>query len=117
MDKSSDISCLSVDEANAVVSNADYEVIPGSVTVYRNASNDYVLAFENESEMPRLEHMPYLQRHAFIVIILVLTILMFLINRFWLFVFIEQHYMSLVCFMLQTIVQSLNKSTIRKKSP
>lgn len=81
--RDSHVSCLSVADANALVSGSDFVTVPGNVTVYRNSSNDYVLAFENEAEMPNMRtHIQYLQRHAFILVILVLTIFVFLINRF-----------------------------------
>lgn len=83
LEKSSHVTCASVEEASDLVSGGDFEVIPGDVTVYRNASRDYVLAFENESEIPILEHhLPYLQRHAFILLVIILAVLVFVINRF-----------------------------------
>lgn len=82
-ERSSHVSCLSVSEAEAMISGKDFDVVPGNVTVYRNSSNDYVLSFENEAEMPNLRaHTQYLQRHLFTLIILAMTVIVFLMNRF-----------------------------------
>ena len=81
--KDSSVSYLSVSDANELVSGTDFVNVPGNVTVYRNSSNDYVLAFENEADMPNIRaHIPFLRGHAFILLIIGLTILVFLINRF-----------------------------------
>lgn len=83
-ERSSHVSCLSVSEANAMVSDTDYEIVPGNVTVYHNTTNDYILAFDNEAEMPNMRApIVSLQRHAFILAILALTLFVFLGNRFW----------------------------------
>ncbi|MDD6039422.1 MAG: HAMP domain-containing sensor histidine kinase [bacterium] len=77
------VGCLSMSEAGVLISDKNYEVVPGNVAVYRNSSNEYVLAFENEADMPNeTTYMQYLRRHIFFIVILVLTILLFLINRF-----------------------------------
>lgn len=81
--RDSNVSCLSVADANDLVSGTDFVTVPGNVTVYRNSSNEYVLAFENEAEMPNIHtHGLSLHRHAFFLVIIGLTILVFLMNRF-----------------------------------
>ena len=83
MDRASHVNCLSVADANALVSDSDFVTIPGNVTVYRNSSDEYILAFENEAQMPNVHsHATNIQRHAFFLTIIGLTILVFLINRF-----------------------------------
>lgn len=92
-DKSAHVNCFSVDDAKEEISNSDYEMVPGNVTVYRNSSNDYILAFENEEEMPYLRsHTVGIQRHAFIILIFAATILVFIINRY----FVSRIYKSIV---------------------
>lgn len=54
------------------------------MTVYRNAEDDYIMVFENEAEMPNVRtHVVSMQRHGFMFLTVALTILAFVINRFW----------------------------------
>lgn len=75
------IDCVSSADAAILSADGSYQQLSGDVTVYRNSENAYILAFENATQMPNLRSGPHVQRHAFIVGLIISVILIFFLNR------------------------------------